>query len=137
MAPNLLIYICISELTKQRDNARLRTLVERNQVMQQRRAFGFNSDDAGDDFDDYASNGSSDFPSSGHENEKVEEEVQLSSEEEELDSASTGTQLPRQRKYRQPGTQAAQAKATSYPSSASTCNQLRRQRNHRQTDFVS
>ena len=56
MAPNLLIYICISELTKQRDNARLRTLVERNQVMQQRRAFGFNSDDAGDDFHDYASN---------------------------------------------------------------------------------
>ena len=27
------------------------------------RAFGFNSDDAGDDFHDYASNGSSDFPS--------------------------------------------------------------------------
>ena len=63
MAPNLLIYICISEVTKQRDNARLRTLVERNQVMQQRRAFGFNSDDAGDDFDDYASTGSSHFPS--------------------------------------------------------------------------
>ena len=93
MAPNLLIYICISEVTKQRDNARLRTLVERNQVMQQRRAFGFNSDDAGDDFDDYASTGSSDFPSSRHESEKVKEEIQLSSEEEELDSASTGTRI--------------------------------------------
>ena len=52
-------------------------------------------------------------------------------------SASTGNQLYKQRKHRQPVIQAAQAQATSYTRSASTGNastgnQLYRQRKHRQ-----
>ena len=47
-------------------------------------------------------------------------------------SASTGNQLYRQRKQRQPVTHAAQAQATSYPGSTSTGHQLPRQRKHRQ-----
>ena len=45
---------------------------------------------------------------------------------------STGNQLYRQPKHRQPVIQAAQAQATSYTRSASTGNQLYTQRKHRQ-----
>ena len=45
---------------------------------------------------------------------------------------STGNQLYRQPKHRQPVIQAAQAQATSYTGSASTGNQLYTQRKHRQ-----